>query len=351
MTSQAAADLAAEARVHLGRFLVGWDWVSEAREPGTTGPPVSRPQDIRQAVRAAQVWREDRDAVVASARDGHKIIGTVPSPVRLGVSAARFQIVDDLVDLTERMWNAANATALTLVIRESRTYTRACTWCVGGTLPPPVGWAWEWPIDPIACPRCLGGGRIPTGEQCPACKALGPCRCDRAAIAVALATGTIDTLLGLPGQLPAVHYVGVSDAEYTLADLADRAETAAGAGLDRRRLPLAECPVCGARELVPEVSHHDQRKWAITCYGPDCRCHGPGCPCGIGTDRRKDRRHVWPAATWDGPGGLAAALGVDLPGTAHDTQARQQIAQARADRRRAAQLQQQPRPRPRKKGK
>lgn len=321
-----AGELAAEARVQLGRVEAAWRWLCDARVRGTTHPAVSRPVDPRAAARMVEVWRLDRAAAVQAALAGRKT-GAVPAPGDLHVVTVRAGVAAQMTALTLRMWaatgNDERPGRLILLApadgppvgppgswaTEPRRRLVPCGWCDRGTLVKPEQWPGEWPTDPMPCPRCHGRGELRSGRHCPACGAGGPCGCDRADLTVALAARTVDELLDA-GDVEAV-----ADAEYTLYGLAELAERTVGLGPDRRRLPGAECPVCGTRELVPEVGNPDPRKWAIYCQGPDCRCQGPGCPCGIGTGRRRDRRHMWPSCTWDGPRGLAAVLGVDLPGT------------------------------------
>lgn len=321
-----ARDLADEAHVELGRLTTAWGWVTLARLPGAPGPTVRHPTSPQAAARATQTWVEDRVAALAAALAGIKT-GTHPAPLRLGVTQARIRIAAEFVALTGRMHQATTPTAaLTWHVTESVDRRRPCpAGCAGGILIPPAD---THPPAPQACPSCMGAGTIPTGEPCLACLTTGRCRCDRDDLTVARAATLVER------YLDQADVESAADALSTLADLADAALSAAGAGPDRRRLPGAECPVCGTRELVPEVSARNPRRWAIYCQGPDCVCAGPGCPCGIGTERRANRRHLWPAATWDGPHGLAQTLGVDLPGTHPDTTgARRAIATARLTRR------------------
>lgn len=328
--SELAALLADDARVSLGRVRVAWEWLGDAREPGRPGPPASRPRDLRAAAALAEQYRADRAAAGEATRAGRVISGHHPVPVRLGPVETRAAIAAALTDLAARMWDTLYAGGLVMLVNNpadrAADLTLWCRWCAGtGEAQPPFGWSWEWPRPrlippaagigpwyrepPIPCPRCAGAGRVPVPRSCLVCASVAPCRCDRADVVVALALSTLGGLLDLADVELA------SDAEVTLLAIAERAEAAVGAGPDRRRLPDAECPVCGSREMHAEVSSTDRREWAIRCTGPDCRCHGAGCPCGIGTPRRRDRLHLWPAKTWDGPRGLARRLGVDLPGT------------------------------------
>ena len=263
--------------------------------------------------RLAEQHREDRRGQLTAAWAGINPAAPHAAPAHLTAVQTRTRVVAGLADLVARMWAAQQRDGLTLLVRDpqERVPFRPCGWCTGaGVLDPPAGWMWTWPADPVGCPRCRGSGRLPAdGQPCRVCATAGPCGCDRADAAVAVATAQLAELLDT------ADVESASDAEVSLLDLADAAEHTVGLGRDRRRLKGAECPVCGSREMVPEVSSHDRREWSITCYGPDCRCHGVGCPCGIGTHRRRDKRHRWVARHWDGPRGLAYRIGVRLPGT------------------------------------
>lgn len=311
-----ATDIAADARASLGQLITAWGWLAALRAPGRPGPRPTRPTstlaDVDRRAAAAAIYRDDRRAALTAAAAGNKPTGAHTTPVRLDIVAARVHIASEVTALAARMWEAVYGCGLLTILRDPAARDTACTWCHGlGQLDPPLGWApWAWPADPVLCPRCNGRGRIPVATTCPACHAQGPCDCDRTDLAVALHLDAVDELLDVADTELA------ADADYTLATLNGYAEHAAGVGKDRRRVPGAECPVCGARELIAEVSDADPRRWSITCTGPDCICAGPGCDCGIGTDRRKDRRHRWPAATWDSRSGLAAAVRAveQLPG-------------------------------------
>lgn len=325
-TEQAVDD----ARGSLGRVRVAWRWVTEARIPGPPGVPVNRPVNPRRAADQAAAERVARtDQLTAAGWAGLKPGGTHPTPVMLGPVQVRQTIARELSNLAARMRAHADRDGLVLLVRDpaDRVPFARCTWCNGaGVVIQPDGWLWLWPPDPIGCPRCRGRGRIPTGDTCQTCGAMGPCVCDRADATV---TAALTTVAGL---LDTANSEAAGDADTTLLELAEIAERCVGCGPDRRRLPEApECPVCGSREMYAEVTSEDRREWVIRCTGPDCVCHGPiclcgtcqalprgrrgACPCGVATPRRAGRRHVWPSRLWDGPNGLAAILGINLPGT------------------------------------
>lgn len=318
--------LADDVHAAAGRFRAAWSWLGDARIPGPVGPAADRPPPRDAARRAGQLAEQlaaDRAAAAASIRMRMAPGRDRPPPARLHAIEARQRIADAITTLAHRLWthvhgpgpagDAARARAIVDIdIDRARAVVVPCDWCAGtGVTQRPAGWSWEWPADPPACPRCYLG-RVPTGNRCPGCYAAGWCGCDRTDLLVGL---SLDLLVGLVDVVNVETAAGV---ETVLNEAADRAEAAAGAGRDRRQIPgptPPECPVCGSRELHAEVSSPKRREWSIRCLGPDCYCLGWGCPCGIGTARREGRRHVWPARRWDGPDGLAARLGVTLPGT------------------------------------
>lgn len=331
-----ARQLADDARVALGRVRESWPRLAAARLPGSRRPVVDRPAATRAVEAAAEQWRLDRAAAREAVRHRRVISGYHPAPGNLDPIHARHEIGRELTDLSARLWSAAYAGGLVLMVRDPAGVTTWCTWCHGtGEAQPPHGWEGDWPASrlippaagigppnydpPIPCSRC-DGGRIPAGDRCPRCGTAGRCRCERADVAAAAAMTTIADLLDLLGVEPA------ADAEWTLLDCADLAErTLRTGGPTAIRLHGAECPVCGARDMFAATASPDPREWSVRCQGPDCLCGGPEgvtdgvwhdkCPCGIATVRREGRRHVWPSRVWDGPTGLAHRLGVALPGT------------------------------------
>jgi hypothetical protein len=337
--SEVAAQLADDARIALGRVRAAWPRLGDARLPGTRPPVVDRPIDPRGADRAAEQHRLDRQAAVEAYRHGRKVGGPHAAPCNLAPIDARHTVAGDLADLAARLWSAVYAGGLVLLLRDpaGREASVFCTWCQGtGEAQPPHGWPGDWPhsglvppavgygpanyIPPVTCSRC-DRGRVPAAAGCQACQAPGPCSCDRADVVAALSMTTIAELLD------AADVEAAADAEATLLDVADLAERVLRqAGPTRIRLPDAECPVCGARELHAEVSSPIRQEWAVRCTAAGCVCAGPersdadgrkvpACPCGIATARRAGNPHAWPARTWDGPHGLAQRLGVALPGT------------------------------------
>ncbi len=338
--SEVAAQLADDARIALGRVRAAWPRLAAARLPGTRAAVVDRPIDRRGADRAAEQHRLDRAAAVEAYRNGRKVGGPHAAPCNLAPIDARHTIAGELADLSARMWSAVYAGGLVLLLRDPAGHDVSvwCTWCQGtGVAQPPYGWVGDWPagrlippavgigppyLEPeIVCSRCDGAKRVPAAAGCQGCHATGPCSCDRADVVAALSMATIAELLD------AADVEAAADAEVTLLDVAELAERVLRqTGPTRIRLPDAECPVCGAREMFAEVSSPDRREWAVRCAGADCVCAGPersdpdgrkvpACPCGIATPRREGNPHLWPARTWDGPRGLAQRLGVDLPGT------------------------------------
>lgn len=314
--------LADQTRASIGRLRTAWDWLGEALQPGQRGPHADRPlrpldDDARERREAG--WHADRAARHASLR--RRITpGTVrPAPVSLEAITTRTTITDQLTALHHRTTTtvAGAPTPIRWLHPADRhaLLTLPCPWCAGtGIAQKPDGWTWPWPPDPPVCAGCWRG-RItnPHASPCSACRTPGRCRCDPTTLYI---TGVLDGLADILDRLNAEHLAAV---DATVRDLTDRAERAAGAGRDLRRLPgdpPPACPVCGSRELTAEVSRADRREWSIRCDGPDCACLGTlSCPCRMGTPRRKGLPHVWPAKTWDGPGGLADRLGVALPGT------------------------------------
>ena len=322
MTKTAAARpphttaIAEDARAQLGRLRAAWSWLAEARIPGPPTLHADRPQRVRDAAAAAAAYAADRAAAAASIRRRIVPGGPRPVPVRLEPVHARTVISTDVAELTALAWQTTRGELLKLRLRDpdQRQMTTRCPWCHGTTvIDRPDGWMWWWPSGPVTCHRCHHG-RIPTGETCPGCRRRGPCSCDRPDIMI----GTCMTVLG--DLLDVCDIETAAAVETVLYEAATLAERAAGAGTDVRRLPgnpTPECPVCRSRELIAEVSSPDPREWSIRCTGPDCTCQGShACACGIGQPRRKGRPHLWPAATWDGPTGLARRLGVTLPGRA-----------------------------------
>lgn len=313
--------LADQARASIGRVRSAWDWLGEALLPGQRGPHADRPvrplDDDTRAARAA-AHAADRLARHESLRRRITPGKARPAPANLEAITTRSAVVDRLTDLHDYATKeiAGAATPIRWVDPDTRhaLLTLPCTWCSGaGVAQQPDGWSWPWPENPPACPVCWRG-RIsnPDATPCAACRQRGRCRCDRATL---LVTGALD---GLADLLDLLDVENLTYVDETLREVADRAARVAGAGRDLRRLPgdpPPECPVCGSRELHAEVASPDRREWSIRCNGPDCECIGFGCPCGMGTNRRDGLRHVWPAKTWDGPGGLADLLGVALPGT------------------------------------
>jgi hypothetical protein len=326
MTRPGAYDMAAfdEAYAALGRFRAAWSWLGEALHPAAPGPRPARPvrpvDEPTAAARAAR-YRYERAAHLDQIRRGNKGTAARAAPAHLGAVEARARITADVAELASRCWTYAHGDGLVLTVAEMPS-TSPCPWCHGAghalrpddwPAPAPygAGTVGEWPSAPIPCSLCRGRTVVPGPHRCQACGApAGRCPCDRADVVVALSLSAVTGLVDL------LTSEALADIAETLDDCARHAEGVAGAGRDLRRLPgnpPPECPVCGSRELHAEVSSPDPREWSIRCAGPDCRCHGKDCPCTIGTDRRKDRRHVWPARVWDGPDNLAALLGVATP--------------------------------------
>lgn len=316
--------LADQARASIGRARAAWDWLGEALLPGQHGPHADRPvrpldDDARAAREAAHA--ADRAARHESLRRRITPGKARPAPANLEAITTRTRIVDALTLLHNRLTMDLAGAPVPIRYLDPDTrhalLTRPCGWCTGtGITQRPDDWPYPWPPDPPACPACWRG-RIasPDAAPCAACRERGRCQCDRPTLHI---TAALD---GLADLLDRLDVEQLTDVDVTLRELTDRAERAAGAGRDLRRLPgdpPPECPVCGSRELHAEVSSPDRREWSIRCNGPDCRCEGFGCPCHMGTARRRDLRHVWPAKTWDGPDGLADLLGVALPGTWSD---------------------------------
>jgi hypothetical protein len=303
------ADIADEARVALGRLRAAWSWLAEAVHPGTgTGARPTRHRrqlddDQQQALDAR--YRYERRAYLVAVHRGAKPSAPHAIPVNAGAVEARQHVAGDVAALAARMWEWVHGLGLVLTVNE-RGRTVPCGWCDGtGHAQQPDDWPEAWPEHPIVCSMCRGRTVMPAGNTCQACTSTTGCHCDRHDVVVAL---SLDTVAGL------LDHLGAEPLTITAATLdraADRAEQAAGAGQDRRRIPgTPRCPACGTRELYAEVSSPDPREWAIRCGYTDCLCEGPFCPCRKGTDTREGRRHVWPARLWDGPAGLADLLGV-----------------------------------------
>jgi hypothetical protein len=299
-----------DARAALGRFRPAWGWLADALHPSAPGPrPTRPPRHVDEATAAAQFarYRYERAHHLVGIIRGAKPSAPHNLPVMIGPVDARTRITTTLATLAARTWENHHPDPLALTIHDRPT-TKACPWCEGhGHVLQPELWLGYWPEHPITCPLCQGRMVIAARTPCQACAALGPCPCDRADVLVALALQTITGILDICNAETA------GDIAATIDDCAALAETIAGAGRDRRRLPGTpppECPVCGTRELTAEVSSPDPREWSVRCEYADCVCEGLACKCGAGTDHRSGRPHTWPARLWDGPIGLAAVLGV-----------------------------------------
>lgn len=305
------AVLVDEALATLERVREAWPWLAEVRLPGK-GSPIERRMDPREEARANEAYRRDRAAALLSAKQGRTGAGPHADAGRVGPIAARAFVAHELRRLTERMLTAAAGGPVEFQVMDpaSRRRTTRCAWCHGtGWLPPPAGWAWKWPAEPLQCPRCLGHCEAPAHTPCTVCGVLAACECDHADAVVHLALELLGDLI--PGT---VDNEAAMDALRVL-ERCDRAARNAASVAEDRRVIKAPCPACGRRELFAEVSSIDRSAWVIRCASYSCACAGAGCSCGRAV-RWPGRRHLWPAREWDGPDGLAARLGVDLPGTA-----------------------------------
>lgn len=301
-----------EAKASAVRLKEAWPWLGEMLEPGTV-TVVERNPDLRNAdIDEAEHWK-DQAARFRSVQAGIVPSGPHPSAIRVGAASARRQIMEDVCDVAEALWRSVNVdTTIDLIVLAidptTRVREKRCDRCCGEQLlPRPADDDGKAPRE--VCPKCEGRGTEPTNTACMACLTLGACSCDLADAIVAVGMAVI------LDQLPRVTDPDVAaEAQRMLGRADERARNIAGVGEDKRIIK-APCPACGRRgDLVAEVSSLDASEWKVRCEHPGCVCRGPGCGCGRAV-RWPGRKHVWPAAEWDGPNGLAKRLGVDLPGT------------------------------------
>lgn len=307
-----------EALAAVGRLRTAWGWLGDLRLPGRVSATERFVTVQQERIEVVQV-RRDRLAMRAALSGGTQPgagkdpakrgtpmvpIGPHPDAGRPGVIAARASICTTLATLAVSAATAAGRGTPSVAVPDPtmRVLAVGCGWCVGhGYLLPPPGWGWEWPPEPVGCPRCYSRGTIPTGNRCVVCGATGPCGCD-------LADAVVDVALALVAEsLP-----DLPEAEETARALrtADRLARRVARVVDDRRRIHARCPACGQRELWADVSSTKDAEWSVSCTNPMCRC-APTCGCGRPV-RYLGRRHRWPSREWMGRHGFAARIGVDL---------------------------------------
>ncbi len=163
-------------------------------------------------------------------------------------------------------------------------------------------------VTRIPCPPCQGKGSLWSGIQCHLCESLLPCWCDIEDARMRAADNALEELLRV-----------LEDP--TLAGIALR-ELRACLTLARRAAQVDDiiehldkpCPACKMRALAADCSSPDRALWTISCRSKLCVCTGSGCACDR-TGRREGQIHLWKAADWDGPDGLAYRLGIREIGT------------------------------------
>lgn len=308
--------LTGEALAALGRLRKAWPWLSQVRVPGRY-VPVLRPPDERESTRARarEQWAKDRHAAYEAIKAGRKPTGPHADAARIGPIAARARIAVDVAAAAGRLLEHRGVSTRSVVLQPAgygmSTECRACSGT--GQTPPPRWWpaGKDWPARPASWPPDLHGP-----VHLPPCR---HCRGGRVAVAVVFDQADAVVVTGLEivaALLPEVtDELVAAEVLRTLDRAALLAHRVCGVDEDRRWLD-AVCPACTRRNLHVEVGSINRAEWSITCAHPLCRCKGPGCKCGRPRSVAVEgRRHLWPAAEWDGPTGLARRLGVDLPGT------------------------------------
>lgn len=301
------------AYVALAALVESWPWLADVSVPGRTGPTVpTQPSLVQQRIESVQ-FRKDRDAAVQAIRSG-----TTPTPhadaARPGPLVARRDVMRSVRGLTERVWASNHGGGVMVWPVTDPTQRRlrlACWYCASaGTTQVIllVGPGEPAVVGPGPCPICHGHGEVPATDPCQSCGNILACRCDVADAFMAYANTT------LTAELDRVTTVALADDAARILERADRAV--------RRACHAAEvwvslepaCPGCRRRDLRAEMSSPDRSRWTIRCWFQLCRCRGLNCGCGRGDLRVEGDPHVWSAAEWDSPTGLAERLGIILPG-------------------------------------
>ncbi|WP_433067299.1 hypothetical protein [Dactylosporangium sp. CS-033363] len=304
------ADLVLDATLALHRLELLWPQLAAATVPNRERRRGAGPRSTLQRASALREFIRDRRAAFLATQARRSPGGPKPAAANVTAVSVRRDVADALARLADRMWTATAGRDHEWPVFDTTQVRLAdlCRACDGtGYRARPPGW-WpatrEWPPRP----RDLIGP-----VQLPACR-----RCHDGVITWTATISASDQLV-----YASISAIRMFLPECTTLDqvrpvlrVLERAETAVraatGAGDDRRILP-APCPVCDSRgTLYADVTAVDRRAWVIRCSAPGCECTGRGCPCGR-PNRLPGRRHLWPAAEWHRPGGLAELLGVDLP--------------------------------------
>ena len=298
----------------LAAVTEAWPWLAEVAAPGRDVHAGDMPPTPAQQRIEAEQLRRDRAAKQAALK-----AGTTPTPhadaARPGPLVARADVARAVRVLTERVWGANHnnaAMAWPVVNPTMRQITVACWYCEGR------GEAYM-PRNPTSndltdvwwttCAICRGFGEVGSGEACAVCGASKACHCDLADATLA-AAATV-----LTRELDRVDSVTLAAEAARTLERADRTARRACRAVEVWLCLHVACPACRRRDMRAEVSSPDRSRWTIRCAFALCRCKGARCPCGRRELAVDGERHSWVAAEWDGPTGLAARLGINLPGT------------------------------------
>jgi hypothetical protein len=316
-----AAALVSEALIAIHRLRTAWPWLAELTAPGArTERPTRPPVEGRRAEIREAEWHRDRTAAYLATKARRVPGGVKPTAAAIGPVQVRASVTDDIARLADRLYRhvAGDTDRLEWPVLDHQTVGvhTVCRVCNGtGEMPKPRWWGdlnGPWPPTgpkPLSKHAREEAATRPLAPRCTACQD-GIVHTTETLLAadrlLYTAIGLISSLLqDLDSQDAA------ADALRTL-DRCDRAvREAVGAQEDRRSIP-APCPCCRQRTLYAEVSSPDPEGWVIRCSHPGCKCAGGRCACRRPA-RFKGRRHMWPAAEWHTPGGLADLLGIDLP--------------------------------------